>query len=78
MQGFVQGADRQQAAVQDDDLVAQRPPDDEQWFHQCRHVGEVLDKLLDACLEPHRSDHSDLEAEVAQGRSYGLDANGRN
>src|SRR3981189_3591680 len=58
--------DGQQAAVQDNDLFAQRPPDDEQRFHQSRQVGKVLDKLLDAGLEPHLSDHSDLEAEVTQ------------
>ena len=58
--------DGQQAAVQDKDLLAQRPPDDEQRFHQSRQVGKVLDKLLDAGLEPHLSDHSDLEAEVTQ------------
>jgi hypothetical protein len=37
--------------VQDNDLFTQRLPDDEQRFHQCRQVGEVLDKLLDAGLK---------------------------
>src|SRR5436189_4515076 len=61
--------DSQQPAVQDDDLLAQRPPDDEQRLHQYRQVGDILDKLLDAGLEPHLANHSDLEAEVAQSTS---------
>src|ERR1700746_1950677 len=58
--------DSQQAAVQDDDLFTEHPPDDEQRLHQYRQVGDILDKLLDAGLEPHLANHSDLEAEVAQ------------
>src|ERR1700722_11799506 len=40
----------QQAAVQDDDLFTEHPPDDEQRLHQYRQVGDILDKLLDAGL----------------------------
>src|ERR1700681_3308808 len=61
--------DSQQAAVQDDDLFTEHPPDDEQRLHQYRQVGDILDKLLDAGLEPHLANHSDLEAEVAQSTS---------
>ena len=45
------------------------PPDDEQRLHQYRQVGDILDKLLDTGLELHLANHSDLEAEVAQGTS---------
>jgi hypothetical protein len=38
--------------VQDDDLFTEHPPDDEQRLHQYRQVGDILDKLLDAGLEP--------------------------
>jgi putative ABC transport system substrate-binding protein len=41
------------------------PPDKKERFDQHGQVGELLDKLLDARLEPHLSDYSDLEAEVA-------------
>src|ERR1700739_2268924 len=58
--------DSEQAAVQDDDLFTHAPPDDEPRLHQHRQVGDILDKLLDAGLEPHLANHSDLEAEVAQ------------
>ena len=51
--------------MQDDGLFAKRPPDEKERFDQHGQVGEVLDKLLDARLEPHLSDYSDLEAEVA-------------
>src|ERR1700692_1037525 len=61
--------DSQQAAVQDDDLFTEHPPDDEQRLHQYRQVEDILDKLLDAGLEPHLANHSDLEAEVAQSTS---------
>src|SRR6202040_874843 len=61
--------DSQQAAVEDDDLFGEHPPDDEQRLHQDRQVGGNVDKLLDAGLEPHLADHSDLEAEVAQSTS---------
>jgi hypothetical protein len=40
------------AAVQDAELLAQHPPNNEQRFNQHRQVWEVLDKLFDACLEP--------------------------
>src|SRR5208282_2708761 len=50
---------------QDDELLAKYPPDNEQWFDQLGQVGEVLDQLLDAGLERHLPDYSDLEAEVA-------------
>ena len=57
--------DGQQAAMQDDDLFAKYPPDNEQWLDQLGQVGEVLDQLLDPRLELHLPDHSDLKAEVA-------------
>ena len=38
--------------MQDDDLFAERPPDNEQWFDQNGQIGKVLDQLLDARLEP--------------------------
>src|SRR6516162_6319308 len=37
-----------------------------QWFHQPGQLGEALDQFLDAGLELHLPDHSDLEAEVTQ------------
>src|SRR6202041_2717775 len=49
--------DSQQAAVQDDDLFTQHPPDDEQRLNQYRQVGDTLNKLLDAGLEPHLANH---------------------
>ena len=52
--------------MQDDDLFAECPPDNEQWFDQLGQVGEALDQLVDAGLELHLPDHSDLEAEVTQ------------
>ena len=51
--------------MQDDELLAKRPPDDQQRFDQHGQVGHVLDQLFDSGLELHRPDHSDLEAEVA-------------
>ena len=57
--------DGQQTAMQDDDLFAERPPDNEQWFDQNGQVGKVLDQLLDARLELGLANHSNLEAEVA-------------
>ena len=35
-------------AMQDDDLFAECPPDNEQWFDQPGQVGEALDQLVDA------------------------------
>src|ERR1700720_2605090 len=52
--------DGQQAAVQDDDLFTEHPPDDEQRLRHYRQVGDILDKLLDAGLEPHLANHSNL------------------
>ena len=46
--------DGQQAAMQDDELLAKHPPDDKQRFDQHSQVGQVLDQLLDAGLELHR------------------------
>jgi hypothetical protein len=59
--------DDQQTAVQDDDLFAKCPPDNEQWFDQYDQIGEVLDQLLNARLELYGSHHAYLETEVAQG-----------
>jgi hypothetical protein len=39
--------------------------ENEQGFDQLGQVEEILDQLLDAGLELHRPDHSDLKAEVA-------------
>jgi hypothetical protein len=36
--------------MQDDDLFAERPPDDQQWFDQYSQVGKVLD------LRPRKRD----------------------
>ena len=52
--------------MQDAELFAKRPSDNEQRFDQRRQVGQVLDKLPDSGLEPHRPNHANLEAEVAQ------------
>src|SRR5208282_4485442 len=69
--------DDQQAAVQDPDLRAQHPPDNEQRLNQNSQVGEVLDQLLDAGFELYCPDHLDLEAEVAQGAAQVIiDGNG--
>ena len=41
--------------MQDAELFAKHPPDNEQRFDQRCQVGKVLDKLLNAGLELHRS-----------------------
>src|SRR4051794_14498140 len=56
----------QQTAMQDDDLFAKRPPDNEHRFDQHRQVGEVLNKLPDAGLKLHLPNYANLETEVAQ------------
>jgi hypothetical protein len=43
--------DGQQTAMQDDDLFAERPPNNKQWFDQNGQVRQVLDQLLDPSLE---------------------------
>jgi hypothetical protein len=58
--------DGQQAAMENADLFAKRPPDNKQRFDQNGQIGQVLDKLLDARLELHRSHHAHFEAEVTQ------------
>jgi hypothetical protein len=45
----------QQTAMQDDDLFAERPPDDQQWFDQYGQVGKVIDQFLDAAFKFGRS-----------------------
>ena len=55
----------QQTAMQDDDLFAKCPPDNEHRLDQHRQVGEVLNKLLDAGLKLHLPNHANLETEVA-------------
>ena len=40
--------DGQHAAMQDAELLANHPPDNEQRFHQYGQIGKVFDKLLDA------------------------------
>src|SRR6516162_8424238 len=52
--------------MQDAELLAKDPPDNQQRFDQDGQVGEVLDKLLDARLELGGPHHADLETEVAQ------------
>src|SRR5262245_13112158 len=52
--------------MQDADLLANDPPDNEQRFHQHGQIGKPLDKLPDMRLELHRPNHADLETEVAQ------------
>ena len=52
--------------MQDDDLFAKRPPDNEHRLDQRRQVGEVLNKLADAGLKLHLPNHANLETEVAQ------------
>ena len=39
--------------MQDDDLFAKRPPDNEHRLDQHRQVGQVLNKLPDAGIELH-------------------------
>jgi hypothetical protein len=53
--------------MQDVDLPANYPPDNEQRFHQHGQIGKVLDKFLDARLELHRPHHTHLKTELAQG-----------
>src|SRR5271168_1855925 len=55
--------------MQDDDLFAKYPPDNEQWLDQLGQVGEVLDQLLDPRLELHLPDHSDLKAGCVKYRA---------
>src|SRR5262249_47742174 len=57
----------QQAPMQDADLLANCPPDNEQRLDQHGQIGKVRDKLPDARLELDRPDHANLETEVAQG-----------
>src|SRR5215470_17572616 len=69
--------DNQQAAMQDAELLANYPPDNEQRFHQHCQIGKVLDKLPNMHLVLDRPDHADLETEVAQGGTQVvLDGNG--
>src|SRR5215467_14236020 len=69
--------DGQQAAMQDAELLANDPPDNEQRFHQHGQIGKPLDKLLDTRLELHRPDHADLKTKVAQaGAQLVLDGDG--
>src|SRR5262249_45332856 len=58
--------DGQQAAMQDAELLANDPPDNEQRSHQPGQIGKPLDKLPDTRLELHRPDHADLKTKVAQ------------
>src|SRR6202790_4003765 len=58
--------DGQQATMKHADLLAKRPPDNEQRFDQNSQIRQVLDKLLDARLEPYHFHHAHLEAEVTQ------------
>jgi len=59
--------DNQQAVMQDPELLANYPPDNEQRFHQHGQIGKVLDKLPNTHLVLDRADRADLETEVAQG-----------
>ena len=51
--------------MQDTDLLANHPPDNEQRFDQHDQVGNILDQLLDACFKPGRPHHTHLKPEVA-------------
>ena len=51
--------------MQDTDLLAKRPPDNEQRFDQHNQVGNILDQLLDACFKPRGPHHTHLEPEIA-------------
>src|SRR5260370_41389864 len=59
--------DCKHASVQDADLFAYRPPDNEQRLDQNGQVGQILDELLDTRFELRRSHYAHLETEVAQG-----------
>jgi len=52
--------------MQDAELLANDPSDNEQWFHQHGQIGKVFDKLPE-CLELGRPHYAHLETEVAQG-----------
>ena len=51
--------------MQDAELLAKCSSNNEQWFDQRSQVGNVLDEFPDTRLESHRSNHPDLETEVA-------------
>ena len=71
------GCARAIATMQDAELLANDPPDNEQRFHQRGQIGKPLDKLSDTRLELNRPDHADLETKVAQaGAQLGLDGDG--
>src|SRR5260370_30627329 len=55
------------ASVQDADLFAYRPPDNEQRLPQTAQVRQILDDLLYSRLELHRSHYAPLQTEPAQG-----------
>jgi hypothetical protein len=52
--------------VQDAELLAKRPSDNEQWFNHSGYIWKISDQLSDACLEPDLAHYTHLEAEVAQ------------
>jgi hypothetical protein len=58
--------------MQDDDLFAKRPPDNEHRLDQHRQVGEVVNKLPDAGLKLHLPNHANLETEVAQSAAQSV------
>ena len=58
--------DGQQATMKNADLLAKRPPDNQQRFDQLGKIRQGLDKLPDARLELQRSHHAHLETEVTQ------------
>src|SRR5262249_11084001 len=57
--------------MQDAELLANDPPDNEERFHQHGQIGKVLDKLPDTRLVLDCPDRADLETEVAQGGTHG-------
>src|SRR5262249_20312438 len=63
---FIVPDDGQQAAMQDAELLANDPPDDEQRFYQHGHIGKVRDELPDTRLKLNRPHYAHLKAEVAQ------------
>src|SRR5262249_20757187 len=52
--------------MQDVNLLAQHPADNEHRFDQCHQVGDVLDELFNTRLKLDRAHDADLETKVTQ------------
>jgi hypothetical protein len=63
--------DGQQATVQDADLLAEDPPDNEQRFDQHSQMWEFLDKLLIRASNFHRPHHAHLETKLRKVAEQG-------